>query len=219
MVDSSLSTNNSNESNNEKLENTKTIEKLQNTKTVEQVKIENTKIYNEEEEDRWGFLGRRNEKLEFAYHISRIDDTSLELLAMEDKREVSSDKFTTLKCIGKLNEQSMELMLDTGATASLIRTSLLRKLPNYQQLILKSGQGMSVRVANGARLYSRGTIDLKVDIANVKITHEFMIFDEVPFNAILGMDYIFKGKWIVNIPEGKLKSEAANAQADLIMLD
>ena len=226
MVDSSLCTRTYNESQYENHENTKKVENNENTKTQEKINesktIENDKTAkttnDDREEDRWSFLGRRNEKLEFAYYVSRLDDTSLQLLAAEDQKEqVSSDKFTTLKCIGKLNGQSMEMMLDTGATVSLIRTSLLRKLPNQEDLRLRHSEGMSVRVANGAQLYSRGAIDLEVDIAGVKTIHEFLVFDEVPFNAILGMDYIFKSKWIVDIPNGKLRCESENAKADLII--
>mgnify|MGYP000320030237 CR=1 FL=1 len=111
-------------------------------KTLDEIREKQQK-QEEAEKDIWGFLGRRNERLEFAYYISRIDDRSLELLMSESQHKVIDDGFTTLKCVGKLNGQSLELMLDTGATASLIRTSLLRKLPDSQTLVLKPNNGSS----------------------------------------------------------------------------
>ena len=232
MADSSLCTKTFNESNYENNKTTKTAENLENTKTrtimdyemEENIKPqkheENTKQQTHEEteeNDIWKFIGRRNEKLEFAYFISRIDDKSMELMVNEHGNGVSEERFTTLKCVGKLNGQSLELMLDTGATASLIRTSLIKKLPNSHSLALRNCDGSSIRVANGEKIYPRGIIELMVDIAGLSIPHEFMVFDEVPFNAILGMDYIYKAKWIVDIPQGKLVSERAEVNTDLIM--
>ena len=227
MVDSSLSTTGHNESN-EKLENTKKLENNENTKKVEKEEIPKIamndllikeKLKTQKNEKR----GKLQKELEKAFTVSGLDTLTVKLIEKEQNMLLLVDErrkpegYTTLKCIGKLNDVSVEFLLDTGASRSLIRSSFVNKLQYYGKVEWEDGVLEPMRVANNMKIYPTGIVKLKVVIGGLERTMKFLVFDEVSYNVILGVDYLFESKWVIDTHRQTLKNERSDTEVKLIV--
>jgi len=227
VVDSSLSTPGYNESN-EKLENTKKLENQENTKKVEKeetpkIEMNDLSIEENQKTQKNEKRGKLQKELEKAFTVSGLDTLTVNLIEQEQNMLLLLDEtkkpegYTTLKCVGKLNDVSVEFLLDTGASKSLIRSSFVNKLQNYGRVEWEDGVLEPMRVANNMKIYPTGIVKLKVVIGETERIMKFLVFDEVSYNVILGVDYLFESKWVIDTHRKIMKNEKSDTEVKLIV--
>jgi hypothetical protein len=60
-----------------------------------------------------------------------------------------------------------------------------------------------VKIGNSTSVNTVGSCNLTFKLSNSTFTHEFFILKELPFKAILGVDFIKKSKMIIDLANGK----------------
>ncbi|KAI5742809.1 hypothetical protein M8J77_011525 [Diaphorina citri] len=84
---------------------------------------------------------------------------------------------------GKVNQRDCNILLDTGASKSILRRDILAEtnLKNPDKYTLKTATGEQSRVY--------GEIEVKIQLGNVKMRHTFVVADIVD-DCILGFDFM-----------------------------
>ena len=116
---------------------------------------------------------RFSAELHAAKTLSRLDEFTLKTLSRNETAvmdEVQRTKrFTTLKCVGKLNDLGVEVMLDTGATTSLVKSSMVERIRQYSNLEWDYDELEPIRVANNMKIFPKGRVNLTVEIGDVAV--------------------------------------------------
>lgn len=81
-------------------------------------------------------------------------------------------------------------LIDTGACKSLLRYNVVTMLTDF----VRAPCRYRLTAANGEPLTVRESITARLDIANEKFNHEFVVADRIPFAAIIGMDVLSRLK-------------------------
>lgn len=158
-----------------------------------------------------------------AFTISGLDPLTVNLIEEEQKNVMLLDEkrkpegYSTMKCTGKLNDVSVEFLLDTGASRSLIKTSLVNKIQYYGRVEWEYEGLEPMRVANNTKIYPKGAVKLKVEIGGIEKELKFLVFDEISYNVILGVEYLFESRWVIDTHRKILKNEESDTEVKLIV--
>ena len=100
-------------------------------------------------------------------------------------------------------------LIDTGATNSVICTTLLKKIPKLNRLRISKSQHRSINLPSGHQLPIIGTIVIPVRFGNRCINMPVHIIRNLHKNLIIGMDFLTKHKAVVDIASRKLSLRSA----------
>uniref|UniRef100_A0A2C9L1Z0 Peptidase A2 domain-containing protein n=1 Tax=Biomphalaria glabrata TaxID=6526 RepID=A0A2C9L1Z0_BIOGL len=101
----------------------------------------------------------------------------------------------TLRVQGKIGVRSYRFLLDTGATRSIVRPSLI----GDQEIIRVNGY--TLKTAGGEQLPILGQIRLDFEIGSQLFSHDFLIANVVD-DCILGLDFMQEFGLSLNIGSG-----------------
>ena len=101
----------------------------------------------------------------------------------------------------------MTALVDTGATASFIRSSTLDKLLIYEDvkvspLRFTAGNGLPIKVSKVIQT----SIDLRGD--KTQYSGRFLASEELPFEIILGTDILESMGAVIDVRKGTLKTSS-----------
>ena len=98
---------------------------------------------------------------------------------------------------GICSEIQINVLLDTGASASLVSTRLIDQLDMMDKIqptkILIAGLGKKI-------IPMRGEIKLQIGFANMKIWHTFIVSDNIDEEILAGTDIMRKTEMLIDIP-------------------
>jgi hypothetical protein len=121
---------------------------------------------------------------------------------------------------GKIAKQSVNFLLDTGCTTSVISPATLKKLPRSVQQQCQQQPG-SARTADGNHIPTHGYIVLRGRVRSLPLDHRFLVAD-ISDDAILGMDYFEAQGAVMDFRTAELvidnkRLPCTTAQGDLIV--
>ena len=88
-----------------------------------------------------------------------------------------------------IKNRKLRALVDSGAQCSLLHNKIYKSLPGLPKLSKKKVHLQSV---NGNSLNCLGSIELELNIKNVKMTHVFFVVSDMNRNVILGRDWLIK---------------------------
>ena len=91
-----------------------------------------------------------------------------------------------LYVIGEIEKQPVKFLIDTGASISLISTSLFEKLQEVRKF---EQYEYDVYQADGQKMEIWGKLEAEITMGPLRVMHELVIAD-LQVDAILGMDYL-----------------------------
>lgn len=97
----------------------------------------------------------------------------------------------------------MSCILDSGAVASIISSEFLEGLE--KDIETKSGAHHDLVAADGGRLQVAGTVDLKLSIGELMISHPFEVVRDFAFPVLLGSDFLVRTKAVLDYKEGTVR--------------
>ena len=114
-------------------------------------------------------------------------------------KENSPNKPRDLTVSAQLNGQSIKALVDTGAAISVIDKEVLQdvykdQLPKLQIDILGD-----VKTASGEALPLLGMFMTPLDIANGSHSCTFLVVQDLPYDALLGRDFLRENGAIINL--------------------
>ena len=98
---------------------------------------------------------------------------------------------------GVCENAPVDMFIDSGATTSLVNSSLLDILDKTEYI--KPTNKIIVGLANKI-VPMKGEIQLEIQFAGVKITHTFIIRENLGESFLIGMDILNKAQIHINIP-------------------
>lgn len=112
----------------------------------------------------------------------------------EDCYEVMLETENGLAAVlGKVGEEEITMVLDTGAGVSLIREQ-------FVETEIRPIENVRVRAVNGGDLDLKGNTTVAVQIGELSMTHDMIVVQRLPVPMILGND--FNAKFGLNIDFG-----------------
>lgn len=107
---------------------------------------------------------------------------------------------------GKIGDCKVKLMIDTGASLSLIQTKLLEQLlrNTTRQYNLRKWDRGELRIASGKPLKVRGLVDVCVDVGPVTLGITMAVVDELSKSIIIGVDVLTRLHAHIDLREGRL---------------
>ena len=108
-----------------------------------------------------------------------------------------SDKSLTID--GYVNGEAFNMLLDTGSSLSLINYSVICK---FKDISISSCNLPMLKLANGAAMAPIGFSQLDLIVNNVTYKQLFYIYNNIPFDILLGLDFCKMSK--INIDFEKL---------------
>ena len=102
---------------------------------------------------------------------------------------------------GKLNGQSIPMMLDSGATVCCLAKRCYTGSRCLQNLTLQPYLGPGLLDANGQTMKPYGTIKAPLVVGQPAVSHtvEFIIIDALPYSCIIGLSFLDKfSQWGVD---------------------
>ncbi|KAF7235686.1 hypothetical protein EG68_11241 [Paragonimus skrjabini miyazakii] len=95
---------------------------------------------------------------------------------------------------------SSVLLVDTGAACCLINS---HRFP--RQVLPQQDSGVRLVVANGTDIRSVGWLNVPVTLGEIVREHPMLVVDNLPWDAILGIDFLSTLQGKVNVPNGTLE--------------
>ena len=120
-------------------------------------------------------------------------------------KESSQAKPRDLTVRAQLNGQSIKALIDTGATISVIDKEVLREVYKEQLLQLQTDNLGNVKTVSGEALPVLGVFTTSVDIANGSYSCIFIVVQDLPYDALLGRDFLRENGAIINLKESTLQ--------------
>ena len=104
-----------------------------------------------------------------------------------------------------MNGQSIKALVDTGAAISVIEKEVLQEVYKKQVLQLKTDNLGDVKTVNGEALPVLGMFTTALDIANGSYSCTFLVVQDLPYDALLGRDFLRENGAIINLKESTLQ--------------
>jgi len=89
-------------------------------------------------------------------------------------------------------------LLDTGASHSIIQS----KVANLLKLKTLDSNVSEIIIGNSCTVKPVGSCKIKFKFSNQIFSHNFLIMSDLPFPVVLGSDFIFKSKTIIDLSQG-----------------
>jgi hypothetical protein len=110
----------------------------------------------------------------------------------------------------------VKALLDTGDSHCFIDS----KLASLLHAEIKSENLPSITIGNSTQISPTGSCNLSFRIGNKRFSHEFFVLSNLPFQCILGIDFIVQSKLVLDLANGNFffeskcqnKLEFANAE-------
>src|SRR6266511_6115270 len=124
--------------------------------------------------------------------------------------EVNNDKIMATRCNVKVNQENIEAIVDSGASANIITQGLLEAL----QIEIQEPSNISFIIANGKRVAALGKTKIQIEMLGRKMGIEAQVMDARKRELILGNEFLiekngnidYKTKTLtINDKEQKLK--------------
>ena len=105
-------------------------------------------------------------------------------------------------------------VIDTGSAVTLISAPLFRAISEKGGHVVRPWTLGPILSANGTRSVPTGTTDVFVHLGPLAVQHAAIVFEGLPFHAILGVDFMAAHGVIVDVPAQSLHF-AANPTASM----
>ena len=102
----------------------------------------------------------------------------------------------------KINNNIYKALIDTGASKSLLSINVINN-ENYNNLLDYNENG-SIEMINSSINIIAKILNLKILIGNIKTYISPYIIDNLPFNIILGRDFLIKNNTIINFKNSNI---------------
>ena len=119
-------------------------------------------------------------------------------------KESSQAKPRDLTVSAQLNGQNIKALVDTGAAVSVIDKEVLQDVYKEQLLQLQTDNLGDVKTVSGEALPVLGMSTTPLDIAN-GLSCTFLVVQDLPYDAILGRDFLRENGAIINLKESTLQ--------------
>ena len=106
------------------------------------------------------------------------------------------NKAVTLE--GEILRQPVTILLDSGATISVIKNAFWKELTNNTDVRIQEHDDLYLLGAGGTQIKVFGKVKLDVILAGEKYPQEFHIVNTLSNNVILGEDFLLKYEAIIN---------------------
>ena len=120
-------------------------------------------------------------------------------------KENSPNKPRDLTVSAQLNGQSIKALVDTGAAISVIDKEVLQEVYKEQLLQLQTDNLGDVKTVIGEALPVLGMFTTALDIANGTYSCTFIVVQDLPYDALLGRDFLRENGAIINLKESTLQ--------------
>ena len=104
-----------------------------------------------------------------------------------------------------MNGQSIKALVDTGAAISVIDKEVLQEVYKEQLLQLQTDNLGDVKTMSGEALPVLGMFTTALDIANRSFSCTFIVVQDLPYDALLGRDFLRENGVIINLKESTLQ--------------
>ena len=104
-----------------------------------------------------------------------------------------------------MNRHSIKALVDTGAAVSVIDREVLQEVYKEQLLLLQTDNLGDVETVSGEALPVLGMFTTALDIANGSYSCTFIVVQDLPYNALLGRDFLRENGAIINLKESTLQ--------------
>jgi len=120
-----------------------------------------------------------------------VEDMDLHaLIDIHQRFEDSRKEYPTeLVVPGKIHGMAVPMLVDSGATVSIVSTRLWKKLRDLNPKLTLLPTDMRLMTASGAGLQARGLLLLEVELGGQYYLHQFTVVDAHE-QAILGLDFM-----------------------------
>ena len=122
-------------------------------------------------------------------------------------KESSRAKPRDLTVSAQLNGQSIKALVDTGAAISVIDKEVLQEVYKEQLLQLQTDNVGDVKTVSGELLPVLGMFTTALDIANGSYSCTFLVVQDLPYDALLGRDFLRENGAIINLKESTLQMD------------
>ena len=119
--------------------------------------------------------------------------------------ESSPNKPRDLTVSAQLNGQSIKALVDTGAAISVIDKEVLQDVYKDQLPQLQIDNLGDVKTVSGEALPVLGMFTTPLDIANGSYSCTFLVVQDLPYDALLGRDFLRENGAIINLKESTLQ--------------
>ena len=120
-------------------------------------------------------------------------------------KESSQAKPRDLTVSAQLNGQSIKALVDTGAAISVIDKEVLQEVYKEQFPKLQTDNLGDVKTVSGEALPVLGMLTTALDIANGSFSCTFIVVQDLPYDALLGRDFLRENGAIINLKESTLQ--------------
>ena len=120
-------------------------------------------------------------------------------------KESSPNKPRDLTVSAQLNGQSIKALVDTGAAISVIDKEVLQDVYKDQLPQLQIDNLGDVKTVSGEALPVLGMFTTPLDIANGSYSCTFLVVQDLPYDALLGRDFLRENGAIINLKESTLQ--------------
>ena len=104
-----------------------------------------------------------------------------------------------------MNGQSIKALVDTGAAISVIDKEVLQEVYKEQFPKLQTDNLGDVKTVSGEALPVLGMFTTALDIANGSYSCTFIVVQDLPYDALLGRDFLRENGAIINLKESTLR--------------
>ena len=119
--------------------------------------------------------------------------------------ESSPNKPRDLTVSAQLNGQSIKALVDTGAAISVIDKEVLQDVYKDQLPQVQIDNLGDVKTVSGEALPVLGMFTTPLDIANGSYSCTFLVVQDLPYDALLGRDFLRENGAIINLKESTLQ--------------
>ncbi|MBJ5579777.1 retroviral-like aspartic protease, partial [Salmonella enterica subsp. enterica serovar Derby] len=105
---------------------------------------------------------------------------------------------------GTVDDVPCQMMIDTGATATIIRPDILNDLSEPPRRLFNP-KGVSLRTVTGDYAPVHGKVELQFQIGTIRVKHPAYIAD-IHDSCVLGLDFLREHDFVVNLQEILLHS-------------
>ena len=103
----------------------------------------------------------------------------------------------------KVGGETLSALVDSGSAATLMSTSVWKR--SSGKLPLKAESGVQLRSVTGGVLCNRGQIETPIEVGKTSITHTLHVIDGLPYDVLLGIDFIRTSRMVLNAAEGYVR--------------
>ena len=112
-----------------------------------------------------------------------------------------------------MNGQSIKALVDTGAAISVIDKEVLQEVYKEQFPELQTDNLGDVKTVSGEALPVLGMFTTALDIANGTYLCTFIVVQDLPYDALLGRDFLRENGAIINLKESTLQLDGKRDEA------